>query len=118
MLRVADLHVRFGPVHSVAGVDLAVPDGAHAVGLVGESGSGKTTIVRAILQLVPHAAGTITYDGFEVGRLQGRRLRSFRRHVQLVPQDADGSLSPRMTIRTAIAEVLRTHDLATKRDVN
>ncbi len=114
MLRVADLHVRFGAVQSVAGVDLAVPDGAHAVGLVGESGSGKTTIVRAILQLVPHAAGTITYDDFDVGQLRGRRLGSFRRHVQLVPQDADGSLSPRMRVRTAIAEVLRTHELASR----
>jgi oligopeptide/dipeptide ABC transporter ATP-binding protein len=118
MLRVADLHVRFGPVHSVAGVDLSVPDGAHAVGLVGESGSGKTTIVRAILQLVPHAAGTITYDGFEVGGLRGGRLSSFRREVQLVPQDADGSLSPRMRVRTAIAEVLRTHELATRRNAD
>ena len=116
MLRVADLHVRFGPVHSVAGVDIAVPDGPHAVGLVGESGSGKTTIVRAILQLVPAATGTITYDGFEVGKLHGRRLSSFRRHVQLVPQDADGSLSPRMRVRNAIAEVLRTHELASRRD--
>src|SRR5436190_1186284 len=118
MLRVADLHVRFGPVHSVAGVDLAVPDGVHAVGLVGESGSGKTTIVRAILQLVPRAAGTITYDRFEVGGLRGRRLSSFRRHVQLVPQDADGSLSPRMRVRTAISEVLRTHELATRREAD
>jgi len=118
MLRVADLHVRFGPVQSVAGVDIAVPDGAHAVGLVGESGSGKTTIVRAILQLVPAAAGTITYDGFEVGRLRTRRLSSFRRQVQLVPQDADGSLSPRMRVRTAIAEVLRTHELASRRDAD
>jgi peptide/nickel transport system ATP-binding protein len=116
MLRVADLHVRFGDVQSVAGVDLAVPDGAHAVGLVGESGSGKTTIVRAILQLVPHAEGTITYDDFQVGQLRGRRLSGFRRCVQLVPQDADGSLSPRMRVGTAIAEVLRTHGLATRRD--
>jgi oligopeptide/dipeptide ABC transporter ATP-binding protein len=118
MLQVSDLHVRFGPVQSVAGVDLAVPDGAHAVGLVGESGSGKTTIIRAILQLVPHAAGTITYDGFEVGRLRGRTLSSFRRQVQLVPQDADGSLSPRMHVGSAIAEVLRTHDLASPDDVD
>jgi peptide/nickel transport system ATP-binding protein len=117
MLRVADLHVRFGDVQSVAGVDLTVPDGAHAVGLVGESGSGKTTIVRAILQLVPHAEGTITYDDFQIGRLRGRQLSSFRRCVQLVPQDADGSLSPRMRVGTAIAEVLRTHRLATRRDV-
>jgi peptide/nickel transport system ATP-binding protein len=117
MLRVTDLHVRFGAVQSVAGVDLAVPDGAHAVGLVGESGSGKTTIVRAILQLVPHTEGTITYDDVQIGRLRGRQLSSFRRRVQLVPQDADGSLSPRMRVGTAIAEVLRTHRLATRRDV-
>lgn len=118
MLQVNDLHVRFGDVQSVAGVDLAVPDGAHAVGLVGKSGSGKTTIVRAILQLVPHAEGTITYDDFQVGQLRGRRLSGFRRSVQLVPQDADGSLSPRMRVGTAIAEVLRTHGLATRRDVD
>ncbi len=118
MLQVDDLHVSFGPVRPVAGVDLAVPDGPNAVGLVGESGSGKTTIIRAILQLVPHTAGTIRYGDFEVGGLRGRRLRSFRRHVQLVPQDADNSLSPRMRVRTAIGEVLRTHALASRGDVD
>jgi peptide/nickel transport system ATP-binding protein len=117
VLTVSDLHVRFGPVHAVAGVDLEVGDDAQALGLVGESGSGKTTIVRAILQLVPYSGGTISYDDLVVGGLRGAALRAYRRRVQLVPQDTDGSLSPRMRIDTAIGEVLRTHELATRRDV-
>ena len=117
MLTVTDLHVRFGPVHAVAGVDLEVGDDAQALGLVGESGSGKTTIVRAILQLVPYGEGTISYDDIVVGGLRGTALRAYRRRVQLVPQDTDGSLSPRMRVDTAIGEVLRTHELATRRDM-
>jgi oligopeptide/dipeptide ABC transporter ATP-binding protein len=117
VLTVSDLHVRFGPVHAVAGVDLTVGDDRQALGLVGESGSGKTTIVRAILQLVPHSDGRITYDDIEIGKLRGAELRNYRRRVQLVPQDTDGSLSPRMRIDTAIGEVLRTHELATRHDV-
>ena len=117
MLKVSDLHVRFGPVHAVAGVNLKVSDDAQALGLVGESGSGKTTIVRAILQLVPYSEGKISYDDIVVGSLRGAGLRAYRRQVQLVPQDTDGSLSPRMRVETAIAEVLRTHELATRRDV-
>jgi oligopeptide/dipeptide ABC transporter ATP-binding protein len=117
VLKVADLHVRFGPVHAVAGVDLEVGDDAQALGLVGESGSGKTTIVRAVLQLVPYSQGTIAWDDIVVGGLRGGALRAYRRRVQLVPQDTDGSLSPRMRVDTAMGEVLRTHQLATRRDV-
>jgi peptide/nickel transport system ATP-binding protein len=109
MLRVEDLHVRFGDVRSVDGVSLTVPDGPSAVGLVGESGSGKTTTIRAILQLVPAHSGTIDFDGTTVGALRGDELSAYRRAVQLVPQDTDGSLSPRLRIGGAIGEVLRAH---------
>jgi oligopeptide/dipeptide ABC transporter ATP-binding protein len=98
----------------VAGVSFSVPPGPAAVGLVGESGSGKSTIIRAILQLAPLSAGRIVYDGFEVGSLRGRRLAAYRREVQRIPQDADGSLNPRMRVGPAVAEVLRTHRLATR----
>jgi oligopeptide/dipeptide ABC transporter ATP-binding protein len=114
VLRLDALHVRFGPVHAVAGVSLTVADGPYAVGLVGESGSGKSTIVRAVLQLVPSSSGSIAYDDFEVGHLRGRRLAAYRRHVQLIPQDTEGSLNPRMRVGTAIAEVLCTHGLETE----
>jgi oligopeptide/dipeptide ABC transporter ATP-binding protein len=98
----------------VAGVSFSVPPGPSAVGLVGESGSGKSTIIRAILQLAPLSGGRIVYDELEVGKLRGRRLAAYRRDVQRIPQDADGSLNPRMRVGPAIAEVLRTHRLATR----
>jgi oligopeptide/dipeptide ABC transporter ATP-binding protein len=112
MLTVEALNVRYGRVHAVRDFRLRVPDDAHAVGLVGESGSGKSTIVKAILQLVPADSGAITYDDVRVGELKGRHLHAYRRAVQIVPQDTDASLNPRMRVRSAIAEVLRAHDVA------
>jgi oligopeptide/dipeptide ABC transporter ATP-binding protein len=112
MLTVEALNVRYGQVHAVRDVDLVVPDDAHAVGLVGESGSGKSTIVKAILQLVPADSGAISYDDFRVGGLKGQQLLAYRRAVQIVPQDTDASLNPRMRVHSAIAEVLRAHDVA------
>ena len=109
MLEVRDLEVRFGPVRAVAGVSFDVPDGPFGLGLVGESGSGKTTIGRAVLRLVPVAGGSIALDGQDVARLPRRRLRNYRRAVQLVFQDPDGTLDPRMRVGSAIVEVLKTH---------
>jgi peptide/nickel transport system ATP-binding protein len=109
VLKVEALNVRYGAVHAVRDVDLQVPDDAHAVGLVGESGSGKSTIVKAILQLVAADSGAITYGDFQVGDLRGERLLAYRRAVQIVPQDTDASLNPRMRVRSSIAEVLRAH---------
>ena len=73
---------------------------------MGESGSGKTTAGRAVLRLVPAAGGTVRFDGQDVLALRGRRLRDYRRAAQIVFQDADNSLDPRMRIGAAIAEVL------------
>jgi oligopeptide/dipeptide ABC transporter ATP-binding protein len=109
MLEVRDLEVRFGPVRAVAGVSFAVPDGPFGLGLVGESGSGKTTVGRAVLRLVPLTRGSIVLDGDDVARLRRRRLRGYRRAVQVVFQDPDGTLDPRMRVGSAIAEVLTTH---------
>jgi len=112
LLAVRELRVNFGPVRAVDGVSLTVSDGPFGIGLVGESGSGKTTIGRAILRLVPAAGGEILFDGQDVPGLRGRRLREYRRAVQIVFQDADNSLDPRMRIGAAIGEVLTTHGLA------
>jgi peptide/nickel transport system ATP-binding protein len=109
MLEVRDLEVRFGPVRAVAGVSFELPDGPFGLGLVGESGSGKTTIGRAVLRLVPLAAGSIVLDGQDVACLSRRRLSAYRRALQIVFQDPDGTLDPRMRVGSAIAEVLITH---------
>jgi oligopeptide/dipeptide ABC transporter ATP-binding protein len=105
------LSVRFGPVHAVDAVDLAIDEGPFGLALVGESGSGKTTIGRAIARLTPADGGTVEFDGRDVLALRGRELREYRRAVQMVVQDADNSLDPRMRIGATIAEVLTAHGL-------
>jgi peptide/nickel transport system ATP-binding protein len=112
LLDVRDLRVNFGPVRAVDGVSLAISRGPFGIALVGESGSGKTTVGRAVLRLVPAAGGTIAFDGQDVLGLRGPRLRAYRRAVQIVFQDADNSLDPRMRVGATIGEVLAAHGLA------
>jgi oligopeptide/dipeptide ABC transporter ATP-binding protein len=112
LLEVQDLRVSFGPVRALDGLSLELERGPFGMALVGESGSGKTTAGRAILRLVPAAGGTVRFDGQDVLALRGRRLRDYRRAAQIVFQDADNSLDPRMRIGAAIAEVLASHQLA------
>jgi peptide/nickel transport system ATP-binding protein len=112
LLDVRDLRVSFGPVRAVDGVSLAISRGPFGIALVGESGSGKTTVGRAILRLVPASGGTIAFDGQDVLGLRGPRLRAYRRAVQIVFQDADNSLDPRMRVGATIGEVLIAHGLA------
>jgi oligopeptide/dipeptide ABC transporter ATP-binding protein len=112
LLDVRDLRVSFGPVRAVDGVSLAMSRGPFGIALVGESGSGKTTVGRAILRLAPASGGTIAFDGQDVLGLRGPRLRAYRRAVQIVFQDADNSLDPRMRIGATIGEVLIAQGLA------
>ena len=91
---------------AVADAGLAVGEG-EALGLVGESGCGKTTLGRAILRLVPIAAGEIRWRGQRIDDLDRRRFRALRRELQLVFQDPSSCLDPRMTIAASVAEPLR-----------
>jgi peptide/nickel transport system ATP-binding protein len=114
MLQMRDVVVRYGSVTAVDGVSLSVPDGPYGVGLVGESGSGKTTLARAILGITAVDAGELVVQGQDVTRLRGGDARRFRRAIQVVLQDSDGSLSPRMRVGDAISEVLAAHGIGTR----
>ena len=117
VLEVEDLHVRFGPVRAVDGVGFSLPEGPFGLGLVGESGSGKTTIGRAVMRLVPVDRGVVRLDGREVQRLRRRGLRAYRRTVQIVFQDPDGTLDPRSRVGPAIGEALRAHRVVPRAEV-
>lgn len=76
-------------------------------GLVGESGSGKTTTGKITAGLLRPSGGKVLIDGVDIYALERKKLRAFRRKMQLVFQDPLSSLNPKMTIGNAIAEPLR-----------
>jgi oligopeptide/dipeptide ABC transporter ATP-binding protein len=115
LLEVTDLAVRFGPVRAVDGVSLRLAAGPFGVGLVGESGSGKSTIGRAVVRLVAAAGGQIRFEGEDVAALRGRALKEYRRAAQIVFQDPDNSLDPRMRVGAAVAEPLIAHRIVARR---
>ncbi|MFM7211075.1 MAG: ABC transporter ATP-binding protein, partial [Actinomycetota bacterium] len=105
ILSTRDLKVTFGPVRAVDGVDLDLGAG-EILALVGESGCGKTTLARTLLGLEKPTAGTVSFEGRP---LDYRKLKDYRRQVQLVLQDPLGALNPRHTVYDAVAEGLRIH---------
>jgi oligopeptide/dipeptide ABC transporter ATP-binding protein len=115
LLEIADLSVRFGPVRAVDGVSLQLAAGPFGLGLVGESGSGKTTIGRAVLRLSRISGGQIQFEGADIARLRGRALQDYRRAVQIVFQDPDNSLDPRMRVGGSLREALAAHRVVPRR---
>jgi peptide/nickel transport system ATP-binding protein len=124
-----------GMVRAVDGVSLAIKQGQW-LGLVGESGCGKTTLAKTVVRLIRPTSGHVYFDVPDVVKAQiealesagknsgelislleendlatflGAKVRSFRRHAQLVHQDPFTSLDPRMRIKTIVAEPLKIH---------
>lgn len=85
-------------------------------GLVGASGSGKTTLGRLILKLETFDAGAIRFNGLQVNDLKGSSLKTFRRQIQLIPQDPYQSLNPYLSVFDTIAEPLIIHKLGSPKD--
>jgi len=92
------------------GVDLAVPHG-EVLAIVGESGSGKTTLARTLMGLERPTSGEVLFEGRPLD-YSLRGLKSYRSRVQMVLQDAAGSLNPRQTVYESVAEGIRLHGRA------
>jgi peptide/nickel transport system ATP-binding protein len=85
----------------------------ETLGLVGESGCGKSTLARTLLRLIQPMEGDVIFDGDNITNLalRSRKLRSLRRQMQIVFQNPDNSLNPRINIGKAIAEPLVVHNV-------
>jgi len=99
-----------GEIKAVDGVSLDIIEG-EVLGLVGESGCGKSTLGKAILRLEEPTGGEITFQGTDVLSLNRKELRIFRGQIQIVFQDPDSSLDPRMTVGDSIGEALIVHGI-------
>ena len=121
LLRAEGLEKRFAVRHSggtrhgylpaLRGVGFRITAG-ETLGLVGESGSGKTTAGRIVARLLEPDAGRIEFGGTDWLALRGEELRRRRRELQVVFQDPQSSLNPRMRVGDQIAEPLRVQKLA------
>jgi oligopeptide transport system ATP-binding protein len=119
LLRVSGLKMHFpvfkglfrrqvGTIKAVDDVSFEIARG-EVLGLVGESGCGKSTAGRAILRLYDLTAGTVELEGRDIGPLGGAALRAIRPRMQMIFQDPQASLNPRMTVGSIIAEPLDEH---------
>ena len=97
-------------------IDLAVPRGS-VLGLVGESGSGKTTLGRLLVRLLEPTSGGIQFDGVEIGHLDEAEMRPLRARIQMIFQDPQSSLNPRLRLGITLTRPLQVHGrLSGRRD--
>ncbi len=128
LVEVSDLQMHFpiykgilrrkvGAVKAVDGLDFDIKRG-ETLGLVGESGCGKSTCGRALLRLYDITGGKITFEGQNIADLQGDDLRNMRPRMQMIFQDPQACLNPRMTVGSIVAEPLDEHKIASGAEKN
>ena len=102
-------------VKAVDGVSFYIMEG-ETLGLVGESGCGKSSLGRTLLRLEEPTAGRVFYKGSDKTKRYKRQLKELRKEDQMIFQDPQSSLDPRMTIGDSIGEALLIHGVGTEKE--
>lgn len=95
-------------VKAVSGVDFEIYPG-QTLGLVGESGCGKSTVARTIAGLEKAKSGNVFFENNNITNLSNKEMRKYRKDIQMIFQDPDASLNPRMTVKELISEPWEVH---------
>jgi oligopeptide/dipeptide ABC transporter ATP-binding protein len=103
-------------IPAVDGVSFSLKEN-ETIGLVGESGCGKTTIGRTILRLERPTSGRIIFDGTDITALSTTELRRLRSRMQMIFQDLDAALNPKMRVRDILKEAITVHHALTDAEV-
>jgi oligopeptide transport system ATP-binding protein len=106
---------RIGDIKAVDGVGFEMKEG-EILGLVGESGCGKSTLGKTILRLETPTSGSILYRQKDITRIGSRELRELRKDLQIIFQDPESSLDPRMTVGDSIGEAFVVHNIGSDKD--
>lgn len=102
-------------VHAVNDISFDIYPG-ETFSIVGESGCGKSTTGRLIDHLLAPDSGEIWFEDKEIGKLKDREMRPLRKDVQMIFQDPNGSLNPRMRVEDIVGEPLLVHTDMGKED--
>ena len=81
------------------------------MGLVGTSGCGKSTLAKIVLGLEKINVGTIFYKGIDLKKCKRKDWQNIRKEIQMIFQDPQGSLNPKMKIGDAIVEPMKVHKI-------
>lgn len=120
LLEVKNVDISYGKNLTVKNANLDLEKG-EICSIVGESGSGKTTVIRAVMGLLPGAgrvsAGSITYDGTDLLALTPKQWRSLRGHdISMIFQDSGAMMNQTRLIGESYVEYIQTHEDLSKKD--
>ena len=104
-------------VKAVDGITFQIRKG-ETFGLVGESGCGKSTLGRTLIRMYEPTGGQIIFDGEDITKLEGSKLQSYHKRMQIIFQDPYSALDPHHNVEEIIREPMSLYTNASKSDID